>query len=74
MLSDSGHKSLFPLVELAKYYEHKEKNASKALELVERACFIGRQLGLAGGVRLDELKRRYDRLKRKAGRDKNGGC
>ena len=37
MISSDGSQSPFPYVELAKYYEHRAKDYSKALEIVQRA-------------------------------------
>jgi tetratricopeptide (TPR) repeat protein len=37
MISWDGRRNPFPYVELAKYYEHRSKDYSKALEMVQRA-------------------------------------
>jgi uncharacterized protein YprB with RNaseH-like and TPR domain len=37
MISWDGRRNTFPYVELAKYYEHRSKDYSKALEMVQRA-------------------------------------
>lgn len=71
MLSNSGTSSIFSMIELAKYYEHKEKNLFKALELVEKAIQISSKLGYRNNIYYPELKKRLDRLRKKAGRGSN---
>lgn len=66
MLSGPDDFNLFPMIELAKYYEHKEKNVLKALEIVERAMRRTIQLGFKNNVYFHDLKKRYERLRRKA--------
>jgi hypothetical protein len=61
-----GGLSLFSMVEMAKYYEHKEKDAVRALLIVEKAMEICRQAGLRESSQFSELGKRRDRLKRKA--------
>jgi uncharacterized protein YprB with RNaseH-like and TPR domain len=68
LASEAGIRSLFPLVELAMYYEHREKNIAKALECVERAIHLSLQSGLTEGRQFPELRKRQERLKRKAAR------
>ena len=47
MVSWDGRRSSFPYVELAKYYEHKVKDYSRALEMVRKAFEMGDCLGLS---------------------------
>ena len=56
---------LFHLVEMAKYYEHREKNFQAALPIVEKAIQKCLNTGLTGSRQLDELKKRRDRIVRK---------
>mgnify|MGYP000055683505 CR=1 FL=1 len=58
-------KSISSMIELAKFYEHKEKNIKKALEIVEEALDLLRITESTQTTRFDDLKKRYDRLKRK---------
>lgn len=66
MLESSGGFNLFSMIELAMYYEHKEKNIDKALDIVDKAVSIGRKTGLTDGAWFDELAKRHERLKRKS--------
>lgn len=65
MLESSGGFYLFPMVQMAMYYEHKEKNASKALEIIEKAIELSLRNGLREGNGFSELRKRRDRLSRK---------
>ncbi len=56
---------LFHLIEMAKYHEHKEKDPAKALQTVEKAFQICLRGGLSADRRLEELKKRRDRLRKK---------
>ncbi|HEX2946768.1 MAG TPA: ribonuclease H-like domain-containing protein [Clostridia bacterium] len=56
---------LFHLIEMAKYYEHKEKNYKRALPIVEKAVQKCLNAGLGGSTQLEELKKRRDRIVRK---------
>ena len=56
---------LFHLIEMAKYYEHKEKNFDAALPIVEKAMQKCLNAGLFGSPQLAELKKRRDRIVRK---------
>lgn len=56
---------LFHLVEMAKYYEHREKDYEAALAVVEKAVQKCLNAGLTGSRQLDELKKRRDRVVRK---------
>ncbi|MBQ7849674.1 MAG: ribonuclease H-like domain-containing protein [Clostridia bacterium] len=60
-----------PYIELAKYYEHQEKDAEKALEMVRRAIGMMSEPTLFEEPSVQEarnaLQYRYDRLKRKLG-------
>jgi len=71
MLTNSKIPGSFPMIELAKYYEHKEKNFGKALEIVEKAMLICRQTGFVNNAYYADLKKRKDRLIKKAGRGLN---
>lgn len=68
MASETGAHNLFPLVELAMYYEHRQKDIAKALECVERAIHLSLESGLTEGRQFPELRKRQERLKRKAAR------
>jgi pentatricopeptide repeat protein len=57
---------LDPLVEMAKYYEHREKNYIKALEIVECAMSAISEAGLTRGREFLELRKRQQRLTQKA--------
>ena len=70
MLENSGSFDTYPLIELAKYYEHKEKNIDKATKLVERALEISFKLDSLVGCKHDDLKKRLERLKSKWRRNK----
>lgn len=71
MIEDKDTLSLYPLIELAKFYEHRTKEIGKALELVDRAMALAMSSGLQNRLHFMEIRKRYDRLKRKAG--KNNG-
>lgn len=66
MLSAQGTRGVSTMVELAKYYEHREKNLEKAMEVVETALCKSMELGMDNSVYYSELKKRLNRLKRKA--------
>ena len=68
MASETGIHILFPLIQLAMYYEHREKDIAKALECVERAIHLSLQSGLTEGRQFPELRKRQERLRRKAAR------
>ena len=63
--SESSGFDLFHLIEMAKYYEHKEKNPGKALQAVEKAFALCRRAGITTGRHIDGLSKRRDRLTRK---------
>jgi len=68
LMSDLADFDLLPYEELAKYYEHRERNWDRALEIVEEALMaLGERSGLAGpGQRwAAALIHRRDRLLRK---------
>lgn len=65
--SEDPEFELFHLIEMAKYFEHKEKDPEKALRVVEKAMQICTRAGFLTGGQLDELKKRRDRLKKKSG-------
>lgn len=61
--------SIYSLVELAKYYEHKAKDPEKALEMTEKAVQIYLRMGIGEeSAYLYELKKRLERLRRKTGK------
>lgn len=65
---EQGGLSLFSMIEMAKYYEHREKDIPKALCIVEKALEMCRKTGLDNTNYLKELGKRRERLKRKAER------
>jgi uncharacterized protein YprB with RNaseH-like and TPR domain len=71
MTNNSETVNIFPMVELAKYYEHKEKNIAKAIDIVEKAIQYSSRIGFCNNIHYDDLKKRLSRLQRKAGRSKN---
>jgi hypothetical protein len=64
--SENPEFELFHLIEMAKYFEHKEKDPEKALQIVEKALQICLRPGLSADRSLEELKKRRDRLMRKS--------
>lgn len=65
-LIDGGALTLFPYVELAKHYEHAERDYERALALVQRALDLQFQRGERARSRdLAELQHRRERLQRK---------
>lgn len=71
ILSDRPSFKLDPLIELAKYYEHIEKDYSKALEFTERAMGICIKTGYKNNIHYTDVKKRTDRLKKKIRRRLN---
>ncbi|MGE5559504.1 MAG: ribonuclease H-like domain-containing protein [Chloroflexota bacterium] len=75
-LVSEGVLSVLPYVELAKHYEHVERDYATALRLVERAVSLSVGGGRAeAGVsrrNLEELLHRRDRLRRKVARNQGG--
>lgn len=67
--SENPEFELFHLIEMAKYFEHKEKDPLKALRIVEKALQICIGAGLSSDRSLEELKKRKDRLRKKAYRE-----
>ena len=63
-MMDTG-KSLFAALELAKFFEHRERNVERALELVEQALSWGLPLNTASRR---EVRKRRERLRTKASR------
>lgn len=63
--SENPEFELFHLIEMAKYFEHKEKDPEKALKIVEKAFQICLHAGISADRRLEELKIRRDRLGKK---------
>jgi uncharacterized protein YprB with RNaseH-like and TPR domain len=75
MMIDNQLGRLFPYVELAKYYEHQEKNIVKAHQhTIDAARYLKqkRPLFKSYNEKKEELDHRLDRLKRKL--DKNTLC
>ncbi len=68
MLQCSKVPDMTIMIELAKYYEHKEKNIEKALDITERAIETSLATGLKNSPNHQQLKLRMDRLKRKISR------
>ncbi|MFQ5842524.1 MAG: ribonuclease H-like domain-containing protein, partial [Thermodesulfobacteriota bacterium] len=68
MISWDGSRSSFPYVELAKYYEHRVKDYSKALEMVQRAFEMVDCLGLSDREAFLHRQRRVMRKEKKARR------
>lgn len=66
MALGAGIAGVFPYIELAMYYEHRERDFVQALEYVEKAMQITLRTGIAGNGQLSELRKRQERLKRKA--------
>ena len=63
-----GH--LYAYVELAKHYEHKERNVESALKWTQSALIRLAKTDMPGYMRnhwADELEHRLERLNRKAG-------
>jgi uncharacterized protein YprB with RNaseH-like and TPR domain len=71
ILADPGTLNIYPMIELAKYYEHKLKDIGKALEIAEKAMHLASQTGVRNNIYYNDLAKRLLRLKRKAGRVKN---
>ncbi|HHW00322.1 MAG TPA: ribonuclease H-like domain-containing protein [Clostridiaceae bacterium] len=67
MLKDPSIPKIFPMIELAKYYEHKKKDPFKALEIVEEAVRISAGMGIMNNIYHKDLKKRLERLRRKTG-------
>jgi uncharacterized protein YprB with RNaseH-like and TPR domain len=66
--TEQGH--LYAFVELAKYYEHKERNVKSALKWTKSALKCLEKVDMPGYMRAhwaDELEHRMQRLNRKAG-------
>lgn len=63
--ADNPRFELFHLIEMAKYYEHKEKNFDLALSSVEKAIRKCLNSGLTESRQLDDLKKRRDRIMKK---------
>jgi len=65
MLQSNTSLKLYPMLELAKYYEHRAKDIPKAIEIVEQAMKETGKLGYRNNIYLDDLKKRLERLRRK---------
>ena len=68
MISWDGSRSLFPYVELAKHYEHRVKDYSKALEMVRRAVEMVDCFGFSEREALLHRQRRVTRKEKRARR------
>lgn len=66
MAEISGGYCLEPLVEMAKYYEHKAKDIKKAIEIVDKAIQLAVQRGMTGSRAFGDLVKRQQRLKKKS--------
>ena len=79
MISNKEIPSIFSLIELAKYYEHKVKDIPKAIEMTNKALEVSLKLGIDNSVSIHktnlkaDLKKRLDRLMRKEGKN-NAWC
>ncbi|NSW89395.1 MAG: ribonuclease H-like domain-containing protein [Firmicutes bacterium] len=71
MMHNQDFFSIFSLVELAKYHEHRSKNIAKAIEMTEKAIQLSLKMGIINNIYRFELKKRLERLKRKAGNMKD---
>ncbi len=69
MASGSDLSGIYPMVELAKYYEHKAKDFHKAIDIVNRAIDMVLKFGLMDTMIYRDLRKRLERLKRKAGKE-----
>jgi uncharacterized protein YprB with RNaseH-like and TPR domain len=70
MISRDGGMKLHPMIELAKYYEHRKKDIGAALEMTEKAMEIVRRMGELDSAIFRDLKKRAERLRRKIERKK----
>jgi uncharacterized protein YprB with RNaseH-like and TPR domain len=73
---EENHGRLYPFVELAKYYEHRERDYARAEQLVLRAIDLVETSSVTRGrwwaeQRLAELEHRLRRLQAKRTRDRN---
>jgi uncharacterized protein YprB with RNaseH-like and TPR domain len=73
---EENHGRLYPFVELAKYYEHRERDYTAAEQLVLRAIDLVETSSPSRGrwwaeQRLEELEHRLQRLQLKMARDRN---
>ena len=74
MADEESGQLIFPLIEMAKYLEHREKDFDTALLYTKRALEI-LDKGLAGysaRIKDDLIKRKNRLLKKKKGRERNG--
>lgn len=71
MVEDSSGMDFYSLIELAKYYEHKLKNINEALTVSIRAYSNYKALGRGISSIENDLIKRINRLKTKAGKNKN---
>lgn len=68
MLDKASVFNYYPMLELAKYYEHKAKDISRAAQVVEKAIRDSNQAGFTNNPYYADLKKRLERLRRKAER------
>ncbi len=66
MVSQQREMRLFEMIELAKHYEHREKDLQYALNLVEKAVDAVVKTGNLRNRQYEDLKKRKERLKMKA--------
>lgn len=66
IIADSNGFDLFAMVQIAMYYEHRTNEVEKALDIVDSAVQACVKAGLTGSRQFDELRRRQERLRRKA--------
>lgn len=71
MVEESNGTDFFSLIELAKYYEHREKKIKEALDVSLRAYNSYRMLGKEVLTIERDLIKRIERLKRKGSKIKN---
>lgn len=74
ILADSGGSNLYSMIEIAMYYEHRVKDISKALEIVEKAVRFCLMAGLTENRQLLELRKRQERLRKKMARYNGEDC
>lgn len=69
---NKGTEAFTACIELAKFFEHKEKNMDKALQYTEKAKQLTKEkmkwLNLSDGLELDEINKRLQRIGRKQSR------
>ncbi|MCX7924062.1 MAG: ribonuclease H-like domain-containing protein [Clostridia bacterium] len=66
ILAESKGPNISVMIEMAKHYEHRDKNIQRAIEIVEEAINLSSRMGFRNNIYYPELKKRLERLKRKA--------